>query len=329
MRIKGIALFSATVIGLTTTIGSIAQAQTNKWPEKPVTWVIPFTPGGITDTTSRLIGKKITEVIGQPIIIDNRPGGGGMVGTEYVSRAAPDGYTMIYGTQGTMAANLSLYPNVKYDPLTTFIPVHALLKTPNVLLVNAELPFKTVSELVEYAKTNPGKLNMASAGTGTGSHLAGELFQNEAGIKFTHVPFKGSAPALQNLAGAQVDIMFDYPVSSRPLIESGKVRALAVTDEQRVKTLPDVPTVVEAGYPTALSTSWSSIFVPAGTSDEIVETIRKGAEHALASDEVKEYAAQNGSAVLTGVSGQKFVDLINSEKKRWKDVIEKSGASAN
>ena len=327
MRKFGKTVFSAAIIGTASIAGSLAHA--DNWPERPVTWVVPFTPGGITDTTSRLIGKKITEVIGQPIIIDNRPGGGGMVGTDFVARATPDGYTMIYGTQGTMAANLSLYPNVKYDPLTTFIPVHALLKTPNVILVNSELPFRTLAEIVEYAKKNPGKLNMASAGTGTGSHLAGELFQNEAGIKFTHVPFKGSAPALQNLVGGQVDVMFDYPVSSRPHIESGKVRALAVTDTQRVKTLPNVPTVLEEGYPTALSSSWSSIFVPAGTPDAVVRKLNQGIEHALASDEIQTYAANNGSAVLTGYSGPKFIDLINEEKVRWKNVIEKSGAAAN
>lgn len=327
MRKLGTSLFSATIIVMSSMASSVAHA--DNWPERPVSWVVPFTPGGITDTTSRLIGKKITEVIGQPIIIDNRPGGGGMVGTEFVARATPDGYTMIYGTQGTMAANLSLYRNVKYDPLTSFIPVHAIFKTPNVVLIKSELPFKTVAELVEYAKKNPGKLNMASAGTGTGSHLAGELFQNEAGIKFTHVPFKGSAPALQNLIGGQVDVMFDYPVSSRPHIDSGKVRALAVTDTQRVKSLPDVPTIVEQGYPSALSSSWSSIFVPAGTPDAIVQKLKKGVEHALASDEVQKYAENNGSAVLTGYSGQKFVDFINDEKVRWKTVVDKSGAVAN
>ncbi len=327
MRKLRTTLFSTAIIGLASLSGSFAHA--DNWPERPVTWVVPFTPGGITDTTSRLIGKKITEVIGQPIIIDNRPGGGGMVGTDFVARAAPDGYTMIYGTQGTMAANLSLYSNVKYDPLTTFIPVHALLKTPNVILVNSGLPFKNLAEVVEYAKKNPGKLNMASAGTGTGSHLAGELFQNEAGVKFTHVPFKGSAPALQNLIGGQVDVMFDYPVSSRSHIESGKVRALAVTDTQRVKTLPSVPTVVEQGYPSALSSSWSSIFVPAGTPDAAVQKLKDGIEHALASDEIQTYASNNGSAVLTGYSGQKFIDFINEEKVRWKNVIDKSGAAAN
>jgi len=308
---------------------TMVSAQETDWPQRHITWVVPFTPGGITDTTSRLIGKKITEKLGQPITIDNRPGAGGMVGTEFVARSAPDGYTMIYGTQGTMAANLALYNNVRYDPLKDFIPVHALLKTPNVLVVNANRPYKTVAELVEYAKQNPGKVNMASAGIGTGSHLAGELFQTQAGIKMTHVPFKGSAPALQNLVAGEVDVMFDYPVSSRPHIEAGTLRALAVTDDTPVKGLPGVPTIVQEGYPEAISTSWSSILLPAGTSPAIVKKLTEAIEYALASQEVQEYAEKNGSAVQTGISGDKFVELIKSEQKRWGEVVRKSGAKAN
>jgi tripartite-type tricarboxylate transporter receptor subunit TctC len=315
---------AALLAGLALVAGAV-QAQ-SKYPSQPIKWVVPFTPGGITDSTSRTLAKKLSDALGQQVIVENRPGGGGMLGTEVVARAAPDGYTWIYGTSGTMAANLALYKKVRYDPFKDFTPVHGMFVTPLVLVVNASRPYKTVADLIAYAKANPGKVNYGSAGTGTGTHLTAELFQAATGTKMVHVPYKGSAPAIYDLLAGEVDVMFDYPQIVASHVTVGKLRALAVTNETRVQLLNDVPTVVEAGVPGALSAAWSAILVPANTPPEIVTRLSDEIGKALADPELQQLFMKAGSMPLVGVSGKKLEEFMRSEATKWTAVVKRSGA---
>jgi tripartite-type tricarboxylate transporter receptor subunit TctC len=234
---------------------------------------VPFPAGGTTDILARAAAQKLSEAWGQQVIVDNRPGAGGNIGAELVAKAAPDGYTLLMGTVGTHAINSSLYAKMPYDHVKDFAPVILVAGVPNVLVVNPDLPIKTVAELIAYAKANPGKLNFASSGSGTSIHLSGELFKVMAGVQMTHVPYKGSAPALTDLIGGQVQLMFDNLPSSLPQIKGGKLRAVAVTSATRAAALPDVPTVAESGLPGFEASSWFGILAPAGTSKEIIAKI--------------------------------------------------------
>ncbi len=297
------------------------------FPDHAITWVVPYTPGGVTDHTSRMIGKLMSDQLGQPVVIDNRPGAGGQTGTDAVTRAEPDGYTVLYGTQGTLATSPALYTtSVKYKPLEDFVAVHGMLASPMVVVVNANSPHKTLQDLVAYAKKNPGKVNMASAGIGTGTHLGGELFQTAAGIKFTHVPYKGSGPAMNDLRGGSVDVLFDYVISSTPHIQAGGIRPLAITGSERITALPDVPTMAESGFDSATTTSWSGIFVPAGTPPATVKKLADAMATALDSEEVKNYATTFGSTRMVGLSQEKFTQFLKDEMVRWKGVVDRSGA---
>lgn len=296
-----------------------------QYPSRSIMWIVPFTPGGITDHVSRMVGKLLTERLKQPIVVENRGGAGGTLGTIAAARANPDGYTILYGTQGTMAANPSLYTTLRYDPLKDFIPVHGMFATPNVVVVNGKSPFHTLDEFIAYAKEHPGELNMASAGVGTGSHLAGEVFQQAAGIQLTHVPYKGSGPALNDMLGGMVDILFDYQVSSATHIASGALRALAVTSKSRLTRLPDIPSLYEAGYPNAVSTSWSGVFLPAGSPQEIVDLLAETVADVLTTSEIKSYCEEFGSQALQGMSKEKFSEFIAQETTRWRDVIAYAG----
>ncbi len=311
---------------LASSVCTPAFAQAQAYPSKAITWVVPFTPGGVTDSTSRSIGKKMGDILGQQFIIENRPGAGGSLGTEQVARAAPDGYTVLYGTSGTMAANLALYSNLKYDPLKDFVPVHGMMITPLVLVVNTSKPYKTVDEIVKYAKANPGALNYGSAGNGTGTHLTAELFASETGIKMTHLPYKGSSPALQDLMGGRLDLMFDYASVLLPLIQGGRMRAIAVMSDKRIDALPGVPTIVEAGVPGAQSSAWSSMVAPAGTPPEVVKKLADAMHAALTDKALMQPLVSTGSVPMTTLRGEEFRQFIVAEQKKWAEVVRKSGA---
>ena len=299
------------------------------YPSHAITWVVPFTPGGVTDTASRAVSKKMGELLGQPFVVDNRPGVGGSLATEQVARATPDGYTVLYVTSGTMAANLALYKNLKYEPLKDFIPVHGMFLSPTLLVVEASRPYKTVAELVSFAKANPGALNYGSAGTGTGTHLTSELVQAKTGIKMTHVPYKGSSPALQDLLGGRLDLMFDYTVTLLPHIKSGRLRALAVMGSKRLPALPDVPTIAEAGFAGAESSSWSGLVVPAGTPPDVVKKLSQAMDTALVDQELVAPFEQIGSQPLVDYDEKKFKAFIAEEIKKWAEVVRISGATLN
>ena len=265
----------------------IAKASAEEFPNRPITWVVPFAPGGITDTTSRIVAEEMSKTLGQSVLIDNRGGGGGTVGTEQVARAKPDGYTMIYGTQGTMAAYVSLRKNLPYDPLTSFLPVHLVGESPNLFVAYRDAPYNSVPEFIAYAKQNPGKVTFSSSGVGTATHLVAELFKTVAGVEMLHVPYKGSAPALNDLIAGRVDVMFDYPVSVGPHVEDGKLKILATTAPERLRNAPNAPTMAELGLNDMTTQSWSSIMVPAGTPAPVVDRLAAAAHAALTSERVR------------------------------------------
>jgi len=320
-RLAGALLIAAT--GLALTPSALAQAA---YPTKAMTLVVPGPSGGITDQLGRLIAAKVGERMGQSVIVDNKAGAGGNLAAAAVARAEPNGYTVLMGTQGTQATNQFLYKSLSFDPAKDFVPVHALISIPNILVANASRPYHTVAELVSYAKQNPGKVLVSSAGNGTGTHLAAELFQSVAGVKFVHVPYKGSAPSINDLLGGQVDITFDYPITTLGQVKAGSLRALAVTGAARLPALPEIPTIAEAGYPAAESTSWIGLFFPANTPAPIVERWQAEVARALQDPAVAQAIANMGGVPLM-LGGAKFGDFVVAERSKWKAIIQRSGAS--
>jgi tripartite-type tricarboxylate transporter receptor subunit TctC len=302
-----------------------AQAQGN-YPSRPIRWVVPFTPGGTTDATARRAAERLSHTLGQTVTIDNRGGAGGIVGTEVVANSAPDGYTWIYGTSGTMAANLSLYSNVRYDPFRDFVPVHGLFETPLVLVVPPSRPYKTVAEFIAYAKANPGKLNFGSAGAGTATHLTAELFKTVTGIQMTHVPYKGSSPALTDLMAGRLDLMFDYGQVVAPMIAGNRLLPIAVTSQTRLPMLKDIPTVAESGFPGFESSAWSAILMPAKTSPDIVKRVSGEIAKMLTDQEFIKPWIVNGSLPLFGTSEAKLTEFMRKENVKWAEVVKQSGA---
>lgn len=322
--------FLKLIVAVTTlSLAASASAQESAWPSKPVTLIVPFSPGGITDNTGRLLAKKLGEQLGQTVLVDNRPGAGGSLGVDVAARAAPDGYTIVMGTSGTHAANLALFKTVRYDPLTDFVPIHGLLESPLMLVVNASLPYKTVAELVAFGKANPGKLTFASAGPGTGTHLTAAQFESVVGIKMTHVPYKGSSPALADLIAGRTDLMFDYAAVVTPQIQAGKLRPLAVTSTQRLTLAPDVLTMAELGYPDASLSAWTAIFAPAKTPPAVVKRLSDAMAAALVDPELDAFVSKFGSVSMVGMRDAKLDAFLKNELVRWREVVKSSGAAVN
>ena len=302
-----------------------ALASAQSYPTKPIRLVVPFPPGGATDILARDVAQKLTEAWGQSVIVDNRPGAGGNIGSELVAKSAPDGYTLEMGTVGTHAINASLYAKMPYDHVKDFTPVILVAGVPNVLVVNPSVPANSVAELIAYAKANPGKLNFASSGNGTSIHLSGELFKVMAGVQITHIPYKGSTPALQDLLAGQVQMMFDNLPPSLPQIKAGKLRALAVTSLTRAPALPDVPTLSESGLPGFEASSWFGILAPAGTPAPIVAKLNAEIAKYLATPEAKEKLAKQGANAAGGTPDD-FAKHIAAETAKWAKVVKDSGA---
>ena len=312
----------AIVFALLATLGAAGSAQT--YPQKPVRLVVPFSPGAGTDTLSRILAHKMGEGLGQPIVVDNRPGAGGTIGTEIVAKAAPDGYTMLFAP-AAHAINPSIYRKLGYDTERDLTPVSVCASLPVVLAVEASVPASTVKELVALAKASPGKLTMASAGNGTVFHLTGELFKGAAGADIVHVPFKGGAPAIAAVVGAQVNMTFETSLTVAPHVKSGKLRALAVASENRIAVLPEVPTLAEAGYPGILSENWYGMYVPAGTSREIVARLYGELTKALADPDTRQKLAAQGAEVRHNTPEQSAA-FVRTEMAKWAKVVERSGA---
>ncbi|HZQ63505.1 MAG TPA: tripartite tricarboxylate transporter substrate binding protein [Casimicrobiaceae bacterium] len=297
------------------------------YPTKPIRLIVPFPPGGATDILARAVGQRWTQALGQAVVVENRPGAGGNIGSDIVAKSAPDGYTLLMGTVGTHAINPSLYPRMPYDHIKDFAPVILVAAVPNVMEVNPSVPAHTVQEFIAYAKANPGKVNFASSGSGTSIHLSAELFKVMTGIEMTHVPYKGSAPALTDLMGGQVQVMFDNLPPSLPHIKAGKLRAIAVTSATRAPALPDVPTIAESGVPGYEASSWFGVLAPAGTSPAIIARLNSEVATWLATPEAKERMLSLGANPIGG-SPEDFAAHIRAETAKWAKVVRASGAKA-
>ena len=303
------------------------------WPNKPVRVVVPFAPAGTTDILARALAPDLGKVFGQPFVIDNKPGAGGNLGSDAIAKSAPDGYNLLMGTVGTHAINAALYPKMPFDPVRDFVPVVLVAGVPNVLVINPAKAdaygVKTVADLIRYAKANPGKLNMASSGNGTSIHLSGELFKSMTGTFMLHFPYRGSGPALLDLIGGTMDVMFDNLPSALPHIKSGKLRALGVTSAQRSAALPEVPTIAEAGPVKGFdASSWFGLFAPAGTPTEIVSRINQETAKAFQSPALKERLLSQG-AIPGGQPPAEFAKFIAAETAKWAQVVKVSGAKVD
>ena len=302
---------------------SVAQTA-GSFPNQPVRMVVPYPPGGPTDITARVVAAEMSKTIGQNIVIDNRPGASGMIGSEMVTKATPDGYTLL-ANASIHVINPSVYPDMRFDAIKDFTPITQLAQVPLVLVVPANSPIKSVKDLVEYAKANPGKVNFGSAGSASAQHLAGESFKIAAGIQMQHIPYKGSAPALTDLAGGQLQLMFDSMPSATPMINSGKLRAIAVTTTTRAKARPDLPTIAESGFPGFDISTWYAYWAPKGTPADVVEKLAASAAQALKNPEViAKYEAMGAEPV--GSTPAQFAAYVESEAKKWSEIVKKSGA---
>ena len=295
------------------------------YPAKTIRVIVPYPPGGTADMLARTLGQKMAAGLGQQIIIDNRPGAGGNIGADLAAKSALDGYTILLGTVATHAINPHLYPNMPYDANKDFAPIILIATLPNMLVVNPSTPVKNVKELISLAKAKPGELAFASAGNGTSQHLSGELFKKMTGTDMIHIPYKGSAPALTDLIGGQVQVMFDNISSSLPHVRAGKLRALAVTGPRRSPVLPDLPTVSEAGLTNFSITSWFALFAPAGTPAKILIRLNKEAAKAIASKELQQQWTNQGLEPAGGTLDQ-LADFRRVEAIKWERIVRESGA---
>ncbi|MDC7784496.1 tripartite tricarboxylate transporter substrate binding protein [Rhodoplanes sp. TEM] len=301
-----------------------AAAAAQDFPSRPIRIVVPFPPGGPNDIIARTVGQRMSELLGQPVLIDNRGGAGGVLGTDAVAKAEPDGYTIGITSAGALAISSSLQEKIPYDPLKDFKPITLVAKVPEILAVAPNVKATTVAELVALAKAKPGDISFASSGPGSMPHLAGELFKIKAGIDIVHIPYRGAAPAVTDLLASQVHMVFlDVPVLL-PHIRSGKLKAVAIGSRERLDSVKDVPTTAEAGYPEVEAENWYGMVAPAATPPAIVEKIHKATIEAMKSPDVKDKLAAQG-AVLVGDTPDAFAAYIRSEIDKWRKVVEAAG----
>lgn len=298
------------------------------FPERPVRFVVGFTPGGPSDILARALGQKLAERWGQQVVVENRPGAGGNLAAEAVARSAPDGYSWLLGNNSILATNHALYRKLAYDPVKDFAPVALVAVQPNILVVHPDVPAKSLAELIALARQSPGKLNYASSGAGAAAHLAGELFKTMAGVDIVHVPYKGAQPALTDVVAGQVQLMFATSASAIPYMKQGRLRALAVTTAQRSPSVPELPTVAEAGLPGFEATTWHGVVVPAATPRAVIEKINTDVNAVLKEKDLSERLAGLGAEVITGTP-RDFAEYIAREIPKWTKVVKDSGARAD
>lgn len=305
-------------------LGALAQ----NFPTKPITIIVPFSAGGTTDILARIVGQGLTTELGQSVVVDNKPGAGGNIGGSLAAKAAADGYTLFMGTVGTHAINQSLYKKMPFDPVKDFAPLSRVATVPNLLVAHPSQPFKTVKEMIAYAKANPGKITFGSPGSGASPHVSGELFKSMTGTDLLHIPYKGSAPAMTDLLGGQTSVMFDNMPSAIQHVRSGKLRPIAVTTAKRSPELPDVPTIAEAGVPGYEATSWFGMFAPAGTPKPVLDKLHAALIKVLNQADVKKKIAEQGGDVVAETPDQ-FAAFIQAESVKWGKVVKESGATAD
>jgi tripartite-type tricarboxylate transporter receptor subunit TctC len=321
MRIWKIWLCAAVMFGLP---GASVGAQAQTYPNRAITLVLPFAPGGSTSTVGRVIADKMSELLKEKVVVDNRPGAGGTVGTKAVAKSDPDGYTLLLGYTGTLGIGPSLYKNVGYDPRKDFAPIGLIGNAPNSLVVHPSFSAKSVAELIAYAKANPGKVNFGSAGAGTVSHITGEYFAASAGIKLVHIPYKGTGPALADLLGGHIPMAFAPIPASHANVSAGMLRALAVTSTTRSGLLPDVPTIAESGLHGFDASLYYGLVAPAGTPRPIIDKLNGELRAALASTEVKKQLGLDGTEITPGTP-EDYADFIDKDEKKWSQLVKASG----
>ena len=313
------------LVAISFLIAASNMAHADTWPSKPIKIVLGFPPGGATDTLSRDFASKLSDELGQQVIIDNRPGAGGTIGADLVAKAAPDGYTLTIGTTSNHAIAVSLYKKLNYDPVKDFAPITMLAVSQNVVVINPSIPVNNIKELVAYAKANPDEMNFGSSGNGTISHLTGEMFNALNGTRITHIPYKGSAFVFPDLLSGRISMMYDSTISIGGLIKSGKVKALAVTGAKRSKLMPDLPTVAESGYPGFESTNFFGLFAPAGTPKDIVAKLYAASVKVLSAPELQTRFAMQGAEVVAN-KPEEAMAMLKTDIAKWADVAKKSGA---
>jgi tripartite-type tricarboxylate transporter receptor subunit TctC len=303
-------------------------AQAQEYPNKPIKMIIPFSPGGASDLVGRILQTKLGDVLGQPIIIENKPGASGNIGMELAAKSAPDGYTLFLGNIGTMAINPALYPNIKVNPLKDFISITEVVDVPSALVTNASFPVNTVAELITYLKANPGKFNFASPGSGSANRLQTERFMGLTGTKLAHIPYKGGAgPATVGMIGGETQMMFVTLSSAQEFIKSGRLKGLAVTSPNRMPELPNVPTITEAGFKDLTGGSWQILAVPAGTPRDIVNKLYAATVTTLMMPEIREKLDRQGAIAVTSKSPEAAREFLSNETQRWGKVVKDTGAT--
>ena len=293
------------------------------YPNKPITLICPYAAAGNADQRSRQLGRFLSTALGQPVIVDNKPGAGGNIGTEIIARAKPDGYTIGMGNFGPMAVNVHMFAKLNYDPIKDLTPICLIERGPLVLMVPANSPFKNVKDIIAKAKAEPGKLSFASGGLGGSHHLSGEMFKSLAGLNMTHIPYKGGAPATTDLMGGQVDMMFEQMYTAAPSIRSGKLRALAITSKTRSPLFPEIPTMIESGVPNFEVLNWQGLVGPAGMPAPLVTLLNDAVNKALADPTIKEQMLTQGNE-LGGGTPQVFASLIAAESQRWGKIVKEN-----
>lgn len=311
-------------------LGAAAAPAQAAWPDdKPISYVVPFTVGGSTDVVGRMLAQKLGERLHQNVVVENKPGAAGGIGATYVAKAAPDGYTLFGGTISTHAINASLYKNLKYDPVKDFEPVSLVATLPNVLLAAPNLGVNSVSDLIELLKRDPNKRTFASSGAGTSTHLTGELFAGMIGVPLSHVPYKGTPPAMVDVSSGAVTFMFDQMTAALPLLQTGKLKLLAVTTKDRIALSPETPTLAEAGVSGFDVSSWQAVYAPKGTPKEIVDRLSREIAEILKEPDVQEKLGKTMGMTLVGSTPEQLRDLMAREIPRWAEVVRTSGASVD
>ncbi|MDF3839329.1 tripartite tricarboxylate transporter substrate binding protein [Cupriavidus basilensis] len=316
-----------TVALLASATASLPARAADAWPARPIKWVVPYPPGGSTDMLARIVGQKLGERLGQPVVVENKAGAGGNVGTDYAAKQPADGYTIVMGNIGPIAINPSLYPDLPYNPLKDLAPVTMLMAVPNLLVVNPALPVHSVRDLIDYGKRQAAPLGYATPGAGTSLHLAGELFAATAGVKMTHIPYKGSAPGLNDTMAGHVPVMFDNMPSALPLVKAGKLRVLAITSAQRSAQLPDVPTMAEAGLRGYEIAGWFGVLVPAATPKPIIARLDTELEAVLKMPDVRKKLDEMGG-IVSGAGPQPFGRYIEAESRKWGTLVRSASIAA-